>query len=345
MSDEPKTTQTKAADDAAMADLLERSGPRTPIPSEDLAQIVRAAEEVWLHEVAARRQGAADVRRGRRWALAASVTVALVVGWFLLAQARSPGIGDPVVVATVDRLFGEVLLDSSSTPPQLLEASAHLVAGARLATGDRASGVSLRLSSGASLRLDRSSRIALVDSTHLRLEVGAIYYDGGSDASDLQQITVETSAGQFTDIGTQFSVRVEEGGAEVVLQVREGLVELTRGTEARVVAAGRGLALLPEGVERPFAVAPHAESWNWVIERSPELALGGRSVDEVLAWVSQETGLEVVLPEAAAALVTEVVRGSVRTTEPLEAARLALQTLDLDLRVDTGRLIVVVPEE
>ena len=50
------------------------------------------------------------------------------------------------------------------------------------------------------------------------------------------------------------------------------------------------------GGARPSVVdfSGHGAEWSWVEETSPVVELDGKSVHEMLSWVSRETGLELV---------------------------------------------------
>lgn len=179
--------------------LLEEGGPRPEVPPEDLAKIKAAFRAEWKEHV--RRRRSPD---RRLWLLAASVLLAIGLGWWLWPAASKPS-------------------------------------GERIAEGDlletREAPAAFRLEGGSSLRLDAGSRVRLVSASEIRLERGAVYLD----SEGTSKVAVLTPLGTVTELGTRFEVRLLEPAVRV--RVREGAVRVEShradaGTELTLQADG-----------------------------------------------------------------------------------------------------------
>jgi ferric-dicitrate binding protein FerR (iron transport regulator) len=170
--------------------------------------------------------------------------------------------------------------------------------GTELRAGDRvetAEGrLALRLEGGASVRLDRATRLVLNSTSVLELEAGAIYIDTGIDG--VGGLEVRTDYGVARDIGTQFETRLGEGRLSLV--VREGeVLFMGEGGEYRA-GAGVALSLGPDGGVTRERVEASDPRWSWASAAAPPFDIEGRSLAEVLTWVARETGWTVRYEDA-----------------------------------------------
>jgi ferric-dicitrate binding protein FerR (iron transport regulator) len=206
--------------------------------------------------------------------------------------------------------------------------------------------LALRLPGGASLRLDESTRVVLVSATEVELASGAVYVDSRARNRVGAAVAVHTAAGVFTEVGTQFEVRVERGRAR--LRVREGRVELDRVADERgaVAAAGEELVVRETGEVERRQVAAYGREWGWTLEAAPVPPIEGISAREFLEWLARERGLRLELAGAEAAAIAEstTLHGSVAHLGAADASRVALASCDCGLvhREVWGRLVVSV---
>src|SRR5688572_16766831 len=275
---EKKTTQEEREwrgrpEEEAVRELLVSAGPRAELPQEDLAAIRDAARAEWR-----RRHGErAPSAPGRRWALAAAAALVACLGGLWWMGRSQPPAAPPPQVATVELLRGSVrVFPAGAGAPSDLgpgEVGRPLAAGSEIETGAGAGRVALRTATGASLRLDAGTRVRLAAVDLIELRQGAVYIDTGvGDAG--RGLAVRAEAGLFQDTGTQFEVRTEGRGAEVVtrLRVREGRVELDRAGGR--VAAGAGEALVVRDDEVVREAAPsYGPDWDWVTAAAPMLEI------------------------------------------------------------------------
>ncbi len=258
----------------AVERLLELAGPPPNVPKKLYDEVRGTARVAWLAKVEERR-----VRQRRRrnvYLLAALVVLALGTGlYFRLAGSGS----EPLAVVEA----------WSGIPTPGFPVGGDIMAGMEIATSD-ASRVALRLVGGASLRLDRGTRLLLVTPNMIWFENGTVYIDTGTDGSGAA-VEVRTPQGVVTDVGTQFEVRQDEGSLR--LRVREGEVRLALADDNLLSAqAGVALTVLSDGTVEREAVAPHGEGWEWVLRAAPSFELEGKSVAEALDWIVRETGWE-----------------------------------------------------
>lgn len=337
-------------DEARVRDLLETAGARPELPGEDLEAIVAAARSEW--EV---RWGGGEGPRGgaasrRRWVaaaavLAATLVVAVGVAWWWQG-ARSAGEA-PAVVARAERVVGPVQVASGESDLRVIAAGDPMAAGAWIHTGGAGVGplgrLSLRLASGTTVRVDAGSRLRLVSTGVLDLERGAVYVDTGAAQAGGGGIEVRTPLGTARNVGTQFVVRTV-GGAEgsVRVQVRQGAVEVDRGRATYRAGPGDELVIRGEGPVERREVSPHGRHWEWVIEAAPPFELEGRTLEELLDWVSRETGWRVLFEDdALAASAGEIVlHGSLGELRADEAAFTILPGAGLEGELWGGALVV-----
>ncbi len=314
--------------------LLRLAGPRPGAPREMEERVKGVVHERWRESVSARRRRRALFWSAGSLAAAAATVVAVGVAGRRSGQAP-PQAGDPAgtVLLATGLLRGPE--GTALTPGSDVDRGAAL----ETAADSRAA---IRLSGGASIRLDRATRVTLEGDSLLDLERGAVYVDSGGAAVE-GVVAIRTGLGMVRDVGTQFEVRVQDRGLKV--RVRDGIVHVDRRGDVREVASGIQLTLDEIGEARFEPVARHGPDWEWVLDVAPRFELEGRTLGAFLAWVSSETGLRVTFSaELAGRDVTGIVlHGSVAGLRPDQAPEAVLPTCGLSHRVDGDTLVVGPP--
>jgi len=328
-------TPKEASDaDDELGRLLREAGMRAEMPAGDFAEIKDAARAEW--QAVARSRPAAASRWGVGLALAASLILALAIGWWWQRNAAS---AVDSRVATVLRVEGEARTAAGA----VLEPGSELAAGTEIETGSGGGRMALRLSGGESVRLDLSTRARLGAGNRIELEAGALYFDS-ADAADHGGIQIATAFGIVRDIGTQFEVRVDEGAdLRLRVRVREGTVVLEREKDSHAAARGEELRLQPDGTVTTAQAAPYGEEWAWVQGVAPTFDIDGQPLSRYLEWVERETGWKVVFaePDLEASTATVILGGTIEELMADESLSVILPGSGMDYRVEEGTLLIV----
>ncbi len=315
--------------------LIRLAGPREAVEPERYATAQAHVRAHWQATLAARRR---DRRRLWQTAIAAGLLVALVVP---LATLLTPRPAD-AVLATVERTTGSVVVVSGDdTAGAAATVGTALPPGTSIETGPRG-GLALRLAGGQSLRLDRSTRLAMHAPDRLSLDVGAVYIDT-VPAHRPTPIAVQTALGVARDVGTQFQVRV--GPDTLVVGVRDGLVEVTRPDgAAAAVDDGQFFTIAADGDTRRQAVPGDDERWNWVHELAPPFDIDGATLAAFLEWYAGERGLELKWTDARSASRARatVLSGSIEGMSLDEAIDVVRRIAEFDYRQDADTIEVTV---
>lgn len=326
-------------EEKAVRQLLEEAGPRPPIPQEDLDAISAAARLAWRNKV--QNQAPAPARRHFRAyaaALAAAlvVTVGLAVWWAL----RSGG-PEPVTVARVEAVAGAVHLERAAGEARGIAAGETVLAGAALRSGEGRA--SLRLADGATVRLDVETRLRFLSAAVLELERGALYVDTGPGPHRGSAVVVQTPFGTARDVGTRFAVRIaKDGGPALLVRVRDGAVLTERSGRTHLTRAGQELALQRDGASESREAAPYGAEWDWVLAASPGFDIEGRSLGELLDWVSHETGWRITFADEglAASAPRIILHGGIGQLRPDQAPFAVLPGAGLEGELQDGTLVV-----
>src|SRR5262245_44405896 len=237
-SNEPGTTRRPEISDEKIAGLLRLTGARPAVPGDRALRVKAAVRAQWRAGIRARRRARAVA------ALAAAAALAVVAGLMWRAGAGKPPAQAPMArveavtgVATMGPMPGR---PGGPGSPRAIGAGHEVTVGSRIETGVDGL-LALRLSSGASLRLDAGTRVAFDSLRSLTLEAGAVYVDSGAPGAPAgpANIEIHTPAGRVREIGTQFEVRLID--AAVRLRVREGIVTVDRPAGSLEVRPGREL--------------------------------------------------------------------------------------------------------
>lgn len=285
----------------AVAELLRRTGPPTPIEPERTARVHAAVEDAWRasRRASTRRRRRRAIAVGMGLAAAAALAIVLGTGFFptsIPAPSSTDGVG---VVASVS---GFVRTVAPGSAPRGLAEGDSIEVDVRLDTG--AARAALRLANGATVRLDTGTRVTLRSSDRLVLERGGLYID--ADGAD---IVIETPFGVARDIGTRYEVRVDE--AAVRVRVRDGIVELARDGAQHRAEAGTELTIDEDGTVSRASVAAHGTPWQWTLAAAPAFPLEGATLEMFLSWLEAESGWQIQFanPELATAAAGVALHG------------------------------------
>ena len=320
---EEKAQHRKTQDIDPVADLIRLAGPGDPVPEDAVLRARQAVQGAWRETVQQR-------RRKTRAAWAAAASLLLVVSVLTLSGSAMDWLFGPrPTVAVLESVTGTGLRPSpGSTTP--LESSKPAVIGDILRAGDTVATTdgraALRLSGGASLRLDAHTRLTWVAAQELRLESGAVYADSGPRDA---QITIHTPLGTVRDIGTQFEARLE--GADLRIRVREGEVEVLKGRRRSVAKRGIEMTVESDGEVRRDAVEVHGEPWYPYQSVAPSFELEGATLADYFRWLIRETGWTLDFSDPAIAIEAKsvVLHGSVHGVPVEETPLVVLPTCRL----------------
>ena len=303
--------------------LFAHAQPRIQPPPRDAEEIRRAVLQEWEAVTGPR------VWR-RRAAFGAAAAAAALVAAFLYVGRPDPGVPAPVL-ARVEQVQGIVTTANGAR----LSAGSGLASGTQVDSGDGQIG--LRLASGGSLRIAPHSRVVLVGSDEAQLLAGALYFD--SEAQRAADFSVTTDLGRVRDIGTQFLVRLDDERLDV--GVREGRVNVTRGTTSDTAAAGERLIASQTATGfRRDTIPTFGAEWEWAERLAPPFDINGRTLGEFLVWFEAQTGRTVVFADPAAELKTrEVLSGSL-DFPPMQKLSAVLALNDLTYALDGERIVI-----
>jgi ferric-dicitrate binding protein FerR (iron transport regulator) len=221
--------------------------------------------------------------------------------------------------------------------------------------------LAMSFTSGVHLRLDASTTVRVESATDLAIERGAVYVDSGNarPAVDLlpgtpaprpagiPPISVHTTSGIVRDIGTRFEVRLV--GAGIRIRVRDGQVRLTDEHGADVRAdAGEELFSRPDGSDRSInrrPIAAAGSEWEWVERAAPPFSMEGKTLGELLDWVSREGAWTVTFADrgfsqSARATVIHGRPDQLKGMTVAEVLDVVLRTCGLRHRIDHDRVVI-----
>ena len=197
----------------------------------------------------------------------------------------------------------------------------------------------LRLAGGASVRVDRGTRLRLLSDDTLALDAGRIYVDSG-DSRGARSLEIRTAVGVARDIGTRFEVRLT--GSALRLRVRDGLVRLSQSRQSHDAQPGDELTLDENGSVVRRTVPVFGADWAWAVALAAPFNLEGRSLRDFLLWIAGENGWQVRYADAAVEekALTTILHGSIQGLTPEEALSAVLPASGVAHRLDNGMLLV-----
>lgn len=193
------------------------------------------------------------------------------------------------------------------------------------------------LPDGSYASLNTASKVAVTmtgESRRVRLDRGEAWFQVAHDRA--RPFTVEAGDVRVRAIGTAFSVRLRDGGAEVL--VTEGIVETwvagREGQRTRIAAGARGFASVAaariEVAQAPEAV-DRALAW-----RVGDVALNGEPLSHAVAEINRYNRRQLVVDDPA--LAREPLVGYFRATDPENFARAAASMLGARVRDEGGTI-------
>ena len=283
----------------------------------------------------------------RLWAVsgAAVVAAAVVAGvWFRANEV--PGshaaVAVPAEVAALETVVGTVRVTRDGSASSVVnQPGLRLVAGDRLETPPEGRAVFL-LAGGPSVKLDGDSTVIFDDGAGLTLVRGAVFVDAAPGVRD-GDVHVRTALGVVRHLGTQFEVRLEDGGLRV--RVREGTVAVENAEGRWISHEGEALRVAPGEAPERHAILTHGAEWNWVNELAPPFTLEGATLGAFLEWAGRHHGLRWQYADSELRDRVEgiVLHGSIEDLSAEEALEAVLRTCGLAFRRDGKRLVIIKP--
>lgn len=322
----------------ALDDLLSQASPR-PVPPSDHEALVRTAVHAEWRTITRRRRSR---RRLAMIAVAASVLVAVFVS---LNSIRVPDIAG-IQVATISRSFGSIYLLGERAELHETNKLTVVLSGQTIATGND-SGLGLRWSNGASLRIDADTRVVFVSPHEIYLRSGRVYFDSqpsalpsNSTQTFVEDFVIRTDHGSVAHQGTQYTTYANS--TKLSVSVREGEVTIDGDHYVETVTAGRQVTFT--GSSRPSVLNISRydnDAWDWIEQLGPVAEFDGRTIHEFLLWVGHETGLRLQYETDAAEDLArnDTLRGTV-ATGPTNALRIWMMGIDLDWRIEDGIIYI-----
>jgi ferric-dicitrate binding protein FerR (iron transport regulator) len=306
-------------------ELIRSAGRRPAIPEDDFASIKEATGTAWRQMVAAERSRSS--RRRTIYAIAASLIVLLLGGWFWLSGTNPFGSAEIATVqfATGDLTVGDILTEGEDLEPSGL--------------------VALRMAGGQSVRIDGGTRLQLLSSSRLQLDLGALYVDSGPSVPAGAVIEVRTPLGIVREIGTQFEIRITGEAESMQVSVREGSVTIEQEAETISAARGEQLTLDREGLIARSTLATDAAHWSWVLDAAPALEIEGRTLGHYLDWVARETGWQIRYAdeELERSAETILLHGTIEGMRPDESLGVILEGSGLYYLTEDGAVLIARP--
>lgn len=329
-------------DDQALGARIAAAGPRSPIPPEALAALHATARAALNAPSAPGEDNArSSPSVGRWWRLAAAAAAFLAIGfgWFTF-RSLAPSRAKPVAV--IEAATGPLEVEIGKGYWREVRVGERLSKDARLRTGQR-SRASLRLTAGATVRLDSESQVWFLSAAVVGLERGGIYADTGLGDPSGPALEVKTQLCTVRHLGTQFEVRwIEAAPSALRIRVREGSVEVEGEGRTERATAGEELSVLRGGGVARTRIAGYGSDWNWVMDAAGRLEIERRTLGELLDRVRRETGWQVRFadPSLEASARRIVLHGGVGALRPDQAAFALLAGAGFAGDLEQGVLVV-----
>jgi len=329
--------------------LLRDAGPREAIPAGGHARIKAEVRSAWEEMVVGPQ---APVRRPVRWravAVAATLVVAVLAGWFATRDRVAPV---PRQIATVELESGAEavgFMDEESDGTFDVTVGDDLPAGVRLATsggaGEPAGRLALRMAGGESVRLDARTRVRLASVSRLELLQGAVYVDSDPELRSDSPLEIVTPLGVVRHVGTQYEVRLDAISSTVRVRVREGNVSVRNNGDSWAARRGEELTLQTDGSVKRASVDVVGDEWMWTVAAAPVLDIEGMPLDAFLRWIARETGwsLQYEDPELERFAAEVLLHGGIEGLRPDQAVGVYVEGSGLAHRIEDGVLHLTRP--
>jgi len=344
MNDETKQSKDFDRDDETMARLLRLAGPRSPIAKDVESRVYDRVQDEWracseqpdgarvYTQVHRRWEKSKPRTRTQRWAMPLAVAAAAIMAIAIVLQ-PAPPVPANIPVGTIARVVSD---DGGGKLPAL----GHLIyPGESLSTGP-GQGMSLLLSNAESLRIDEQTKLVVHSKDEFRLIHGRVYADTGDFMYRDHGLVIETSMGSVTDVGTQFSVGALDDS--IVVAVREGRVDVDRGSESLVAVAGERMHIHRNDGATVDTLAANDAYWGWTTSLAPVFDIENKSLLDFLRWAARETGRELVFEtnELRMSAMRTDLHGSVSDFDPIEAVESVLATTKYKYRIEADKIVI-----
>ncbi|RLA33658.1 MAG: hypothetical protein DRR11_05050 [Gammaproteobacteria bacterium] len=322
MSNDKEQGMRDTSTDDTVAKLMNLAGPRAAIPADLEQRVHDNVRLAWRNTT--------GKKSPLRWIVPAAMAATILLA--IAINDRAPEI-------TLQPL-GQIMYVAGSVDESDYSIGDAIYAGDFLQTGaDR--GLSISLSGDISLRIAADTSVRFDTADEFTLIHGQMYADSGERIYRDRQITIHTTMGSATDVGTQFSVAYN--GRQLNVAVREGRVDVSGDQPSVTAMAGERLTFQTGNEVVIDQVTPYDTSWSWATSLAPSFDLEGESLLDFLKWASRETGKELVFSSddvRMAAMRTELF-GSVSNFTPDEAIESVLTTTQFTYRVDEKSITIM----
>jgi len=319
-------------DEEVLKALFKHASSRKRAPRAVENEIREALHNEWTQRTRQRRVR----RRMTGWAIAASVILGLFISTGLLWRATTD-LQQPIL-ATVEKMNGDVYVSNEGEQPVRLLPSTDLEAGNMLST-NKGSHMALTWVNGESIRVNENSSVAFISSSEIELLAGHVYVDSAGARIKGKAFSIRTPSGPVSHVGTQYITSITSDG--ITLSVREGEVSVGSGTDRTIARQGQKLSVSGNGRQSVTSIPVYGDNWQWVEQLAPDFNMDDRTMQEFLEWVGYETGLKIKYDSDETKVVAAQTRmhGMVNL-EPLRAMELILQTSDLTHALQDGTILV-----
>lgn len=310
--------------DDAVSTLMNLAGPRADVPVDIEKRVHDNVHQHW--------QNAINKRNTLRWAVPASLAATILIAFAF--NIRTPDVPPLQPIGTIAHVFGD---DAPASAGFIVGDTVY--AGDNLETGPDI-GVSVSLAGDISLRIAANSSIRLEQRDEITLFQGQLYVDSGERIYRDRHLTINTSGGSATDIGTQFSVAYSDDRMRVA--VREGRVDVAHEQSVFTAEAGDSLVLQP-GIDVVVdKITPYDSSWDWATSLAPDFDIADRSLLDFLKWAARETGKTLVFSsdDVRMATMSTQLFGSIKSFTPREALDSVLSTTQFDYEINEQSITI-----
>lgn len=194
------------------------------------------------------------------------------------------------------------------------------------------------LADGSVATINTDSEIRTAMTPKLRrvvLNRGEAWFQVAKDAR--RPFVVEAGEARVRAVGTAFSVRRRDGGAEIL--VTEGVVETwLAGHEGQAIRVGAGARAQLGAGQPPQAVEAEAEISHALAWRDGQIALYGQPLAEAAAEFNRYNARKIVIEDPR--LARQAVVGQFDANDPEAFARAAAATLGARLVADNSTLLL-----
>lgn len=341
MTDDSDKTDRRS-DEASLSELMKLAGERPDIPLSIEARVYHRVQDEWrrssvqpigdeVYEKVHKSWRLGAIRSTFfRWFVPTGVVAAALIAFNLSSD---PDAVLAPTVATVSRVAS--VGDLASRYP---EGSAISV-GELISTA-QGEGLSLLLARSESLRVDENTEIRVDASDRFTLLSGRVYADTGLFVYRNGGLAIDTAFGVVTDIGTQFSVAVEDQTLDVA--VREGRVDIQGHSDAYTTRMGERLTLTDGQGAELRDLAPHDVFWHWTSDLAPAFDASNKSLLDVLKWTARETGRELQFESDDLRMhaMRADVHGPIAGLSPDEALASVLATSSVGYLIEADRVVI-----